>query len=183
MRTLQHRRHSRRDPTGAHLNEAGLALARRVAPGLPRFARAVTSPRPRAVETAEALGYRVDATIPELAELPDDAGVESVEEFRRMDVPRYVRLLGESPSFRRYAGDQAELWRRELARVADGEALLMVSHGTIIEAGMLAALPALRDGGGGPLDYLEGVELRLEGGRWVGGSVLRVAPEDPALSR
>jgi broad specificity phosphatase PhoE len=183
MRTLQHRRHSRRDPSSVHLNEAGLALARRVAPGLPRFARAVTSPRPRAIETAEALGCRVDATIPALAELPDDVGIESVEAFRRMGLPQYLRLLEESAAFRRFATDQAELWRRELERVADGEALLMVSHGSIIEAGALGALPALMEGGGGPLDYLEGVELRLERGRWVGGAVLRVEPEDRTLNR
>jgi broad specificity phosphatase PhoE len=182
MRTLQHRRHSRRDPTGVHLNEAGQALARRVAPGLPRFARAVSSPRPRAVETAEALGYRVDATIPALAELPDDAGIESVEDLRRLGFPDYVRLIRERPAFRRFAAEQADLWQRELERVPDGAALLMVSHGSIIEAGALGAIPELGEGGG-PLDYLEGVELTLDERRWTHGRVLRVAAADPAVSR
>ncbi len=174
MRTLQHRRHSQRDPNGVHLNAAGLARARQIAPGLPRFARVVTSPRPRAMETAEALGFPVDATLSLLGELPDDLGIDLVERLRGLDFEGYARLAQRSTEFRRYASEQARLWREQLERVPDGASMLMVSHGSIIEAGAVGALLDVAADWGPALDYLEGVELRLDDGHWVSGAPLRV---------
>ena len=62
MRYLEHRRHSMRVQPGQHLNQAGVALARRVGETMGPFALVVTSTLPRAYETAIAMG-RQEGTI------------------------------------------------------------------------------------------------------------------------
>lgn len=177
MRTLEHRRHSRRDPSGVQLNAAGRALARSVGAILPRFDRVVTSPKPRAIETAERMGRRVDATVPELGTMPDDLGVLPGAEAPH-SFADYARWVRESPIAARYARTQSARWRAELERVPDGGSLLMISHGGVIELGAVAALPRRAATWGGPLGYLEGVRLTWDG-RWVSGEVLRVSERAP----
>jgi broad specificity phosphatase PhoE len=174
MRVLEHRRHSHRDPASIHLNRKGIELARRVAPTLGRFDRVVTSPKPRAFETAEALGFRVDAVVPGLAMMPEDVGL-SVEVLNARSFADYVRLAEQSEALGEFARDQADLMREELERVPDGGRLLLVSHGGIIEFGAAAACPREAAGWGPQVAHLEGVRLSLSRGEWVGGEVLRVA--------
>jgi broad specificity phosphatase PhoE len=172
MRVVEHRRHSRRDPAGIHLNRAGLELARRIAPTLGAFDRVVTSPKPRALETAQALGFTVDAVLPELGVMPDDVGI-AVDELHPRSFGDYVRLTERSEAMAEYAQQQAELMREELERLRDGSRLLMVSHGGIIEFGAAAARPSDAKSWGEPAGYLEGFRLSLSRGEWVRGEVLR----------
>jgi len=173
VRTLEHRRHSRRDPAGIHLNADGAELARRVGASLPRFDRVATSPKPRAVETARAMGLSVDSELPALAEMPDDVGI-MIDELHPRSFADFVELTERSVSMATYARHQLEAWRAELERVPDGGALLLVSHGGIIEFGAAAALPRVARTWGPPLGYLEGIRLRWDGRRWLSGEVLRV---------
>lgn len=172
MRVIEHRRHSRRDPSGIHLNPEGLDLARRVAPAIGRFDRVVASPKPRAIETAQALGFTVDEVLPELGMLPDDVGL-SIDELHPRSFADYVRIVKRSEAMGEYARSQANLMREQLERVRDGGRLLMVSHGGIIEFGASAAYPGEAHSWGELLGYLEGVRLTLSRGEWVRGEVLR----------
>ena len=172
MRVIEHRRHSLRDPAGIHLNPNGVALARRIAPSLGRFDRVVASPKPRAVETAEALGFHVDAVLPALAVMPDDVGLP-IEQLNPRSFADYVRLTARSEAMAEFAREQEALMREELGRVKDGGRLLMISHGGVIEFGAAAARGTEALGWGEPLDFLEGVRLYLSRGEWVRGEVLR----------
>jgi len=172
MRVLEHRRHSRRDPVGIHLNREGIELAQRIARTLGRFDRVVTSPKPRAIETAQALGFTVDAVLPELAVMPDDVGL-SIDELNPRSFADYVRIVARSESMAEYAVGQATLMREELERLPDGGRLLMVSHGGIIEFGAAAARADDAMAWGEPVDYLEGIRLSLSRGEWVRGEILR----------
>ena len=175
MRVIEHRRHSRREPGDVHLSKEGRALARRVAKSIGHFDQVVTSPKPRAVETAEALGFKVDATFAELAEMPEDVGL-SGHVLGNRSFADYVRAVGRSTAVAQYADRQAELMRTQLARLPDSNArLLMVSHGGVIELGAAAARPQEARKWGESLDYLEGVRLYLDRGTWVRGEVLRVS--------
>ncbi len=144
-----------RDPSGVHLNAAGRALARRVAAGLPRFDRVVTSPRPRAVESAEALGLSVDAELPSLAEMPDDAAIP-LDGLHPRTFEDYVELVERSPAVGAYARGQSERWRVELERVPDGGLLLLISHGgdrvrrrvRVAAPGAVVGSPSRISGGG-----------------------------------
>ena len=173
MRTLEHRRHSSRDPSGLRLNAAGRALARKVGSKLAKFDRVVTSPKPRAIETAEAMGFVVDASLPALGEMPADAGVP-LDSFRPRTFDDFARMVEESAAARTFAREQATIWARELGQVREGGALLLISHSGIIEVGAVAALPRIARTWGEPLGYLEGVRLLWDRGRWVSGEVLRV---------
>jgi broad specificity phosphatase PhoE len=173
MRTLEHRRHSRRDPSGIHLNAPGRSLARSIGAGLPPFDRVVTSPRPRAIETAEAMGRTVDVTLAGLAEMPEDVGVP-VALTRPRTFSEYADLVRQSTVAATYAASQADLWRVELERVPDGGTLLMVSHGGIIELGAVGAVPRTAPSWGPALGYMEGVRLHWDGRKWSSGQVLRV---------
>jgi broad specificity phosphatase PhoE len=173
MRTLEHRRHSRRDPVSIHLSDEGRALARAVGATLPPFDRVVTSPKPRAIETAEALGGRWDGTVDGLGQMPDDVGV-SGDVLHLRSFAEYVAMIHRSEEMATYAAGQAQLWRTELERVPEGGALLLISHGGVIEFGAASALPTTARRWGPPLGYLEGVRLQWDGQRWVSGEVVRV---------
>jgi broad specificity phosphatase PhoE len=133
----------------------------------------VTSPKPRAIETAEAMGRTVDTTLAALSEMPDDAGVP-MDLLRPRTFFDYAETVHRSPVAATYAAGQAELWRTELERVPDGKALLMISHAGVIELGAVAALPRVAPSWGSALGYMEGVRLHWDGRGWASGEVLRV---------
>lgn len=173
MRVVEHRRHSRRDPTDVHLSREGVALARRVARTLVRFDRVVTSPKPRAVETAQALGFSVDAVVPDLGVMPDDVGLP-IDELNPRSFADYVRGVERSEAMAEYATCQALRMREELERLPEGGRLLMVSHGGVIEFGAAASCPEDALSFGPPGGHLEGVRLFFNRGGWVRGEVLRI---------
>jgi broad specificity phosphatase PhoE len=174
VRTLEHRRHSRREVGSVHLSAEGVELARRVAPGVGRFDRVVTSPLPRAVETARALGFPHPETLDGLAEGPDP-NIVGGDVLDLTTFGRYLAAFRRRPGAREYATRQLTLWREALQSVPEGGRLLMISHGGVIEFGTCAALlEGVRDWGAS-LGYLEGVRLRLsDAGRWQGADLVRV---------
>jgi broad specificity phosphatase PhoE len=173
MRTVEHRRHSVRNPANVHLSREGIALARRVAPSLRRFDRVVASPKPRAVETVEALGLTLDATVPDLAVMPDDVGL-AVDALAPRSFADYVRFTKRSRTAAEYALRQSTRMREELEKVPEEGRLLMVSHAGIVEFAAAAARPKEALSFGSPAGPLEGVRLVLDRGEWVRGEVLRV---------
>ena len=172
MRTLVHLRHGERERGGPHLTHRGVGRAASVGRRLAPFDRAVTSPKARAVETAEAMGYAVARQLPDLEGVP-----EAVERWLDRDSPtsfdQYVALVEEVREVRRYAQRLASVWREELEQLPEARRLLMVSHGEVIELGTVGALGDRVRQWGPALGLLEGVELRLEDGRWRRGSVVR----------
>jgi broad specificity phosphatase PhoE len=174
MRTIEHRRHAPREMRGDRLSPAGREMARRLGGSLRTYDRVVTSPKARAVETAELLGYRVSATLPGLGDVPDDAGVP-LAEHRPRTFADFAALFEQSSAMQTFAREQARLWQHELEKVPENGFLLMISHSGIIESGAVAALPDAARAWGEPLSYLEGVSLVWDGKKWVSGEVLRVS--------
>jgi broad specificity phosphatase PhoE len=173
MRRLEHRRHSRRDPGALHLNASGRTLARAVGAELPRFDRVLTSPKPRAVETAEEMGRTVDAHLTALGEMPEEIG-RAVDSLEARTFAEYLDLVHRNQEVATYATRQSALWQRELERVPEGGDLLLISHGGLIELGAVSALGERVRTWGPPLGYVEGVRLSWDGRRWSSGEVLRV---------
>jgi broad specificity phosphatase PhoE len=172
MRTLVALRHAEREPGGAHLTDRGVRSAAETGRLLARFDRVLASPKPRAAETAEAMGYRIDAELAELEGLP-----EPIERRVGRELPRsfadYVALVGSVGEARAYAERLATLWRDEMERLADGARLLVVSHGGVIELGAVGALGGRTRRWGPLLGLLEGVEVARDASGWIGGKVLR----------
>ena len=174
MRVLEVRRHSLRDPYSGHLSAAGVELARATAPTLGSPGRVVTSEKVRAIETAEALGLRVDRTIRELGQVPDEVQA-IVDEAHPTSFAGYVTLVERNRVVRDFAAVQVALWRTEIDPLAEGGRVLIVSHGGIIELGAASAAPDAARGWGLPLSVLEGVRLYWEVGRCRRAEVLRLA--------
>lgn len=176
MRILEHRRHGQRHAGGTHLSPEGVRTARIAGATLGPFHRVVTSPRPRAIETAVAMGFAVEYEIPELARFPEDMEpFEGSATGGRMPFDAWAREIKRNPRLREYAETQEFLWRSVLDGVPDGGRVLMVSHGGIIEVGALGAdFDEARTLGDG-LQYLEGVRLEWTGTKW--GRIQRVGAD------
>jgi broad specificity phosphatase PhoE len=172
MRTLEIRRHTMRVKPGQHLSQDGVTLARAVGADLARFTRVITSTVPRAYETAIAMGFAVDEERDELSRMPDgvDAALDWESGFAA--VARAIKRGGPAG---KYARAQASLWRSFAAALPDGAAALVISHGGIIEAGIVGCLPDLDyTAWGGPCGYCEGARLSFDGDRPVSAKIIRV---------
>ncbi len=173
MRILEVRRHSLREQSGQHLSQAGVDLARRVGNTLGRFDRVVTSPLPRAFETAIAMGYAVDEQIEQLATMSDE--VTAVIQWNA-GYAAWARAAQNSPLVAQYTQTMAELWRSIVRTLPDdGSRALVITHGGIVEAGTIGCLPsntqpAYRTACG----LCEGVRLTFDGDAVVNVELLRV---------
>jgi broad specificity phosphatase PhoE len=160
-----------------------VSLARRVGEGRGPFALVVTSPRPRCIETAVAMGFAVDEENEALAG-PDGLG-ETFPEMETVDwaagyagMARLVRAGGALAGF---AAAQAALWRAIAAALPEEGCALIVGHGGAFLGGaVVACLPHLAyDAWGHGPGYCEGVFLRFDGGRFVHAALLRVEQDPP----
>ena len=175
MRMLEVRRHAMRNKPGEHLSRQGIALAQLEGAKTGPFDWVVTSPSPRAVETAVAMGFAVDETWQELFEMDD--GV-----FSESGWPAPFTALQEKANYGRqcasFAAAQAKVWQRVVQKIRDGEQALIVSHGLFIEMGAIACLPHARHADwGDPIGYCEGFRLTFDGDSFIQGDMLRVPPD------
>lgn len=188
MRYLEVRRHSKRVRPGQHLSRWGVALARRVGAGLGPFDRVVTSPLPRCVETAVAMGFAVDETIAALAGW-DGLG-ESFPQADEMDWSAgwagMAALVRQGGPLATFAAEQAAAWRAVVRTLPKGGRALLIGHGGAFLSGAAISLRPGADYGsfGSGSSYCEGIRVAFDGfdGDEVAGiAVLRVDPADFGL--
>jgi hypothetical protein len=75
------------------------------------------------------------------------------------------------------ASDQESFWRRAVQAVPEDAAALVISHGGLIEPGLLVCFPRLDHARWGrPFGNLEGARLAFDRDRWVDVELLRIAP-------
>jgi len=177
---VDHRRHSLRAKPGHDLNQAGVALARRVGAGefgaVPAYDLVITSTVSRAFQTAIAMGFAVDEQYDEFATM----GAAVFAECRwPCPIGGAARvLLGSGPAAE-YATWQAELLTEIARRLPDDGAALVVSHGGIVEAGAVALVPdADHESWGEAIGYVEGVRLHFDRERCSRVEMLRVPPSE-----
>jgi hypothetical protein len=169
VRFLEVRRHSVRDLPNEHLSEAGRRLAKDVGRTRGPFQIVVSSPAPRAQETALAMGFpptKVDQLWYELGDgsLPWPLSFSEMRE-----------QFDQNP---RASNIAARFWaagRAILTRVPEMGSALIVAHGGVPE--LLAASrfgTAILAGLGAPCKCMEGIYLSLEGKAVVAVTTLRV---------
>lgn len=172
MKILEVRRHSIRTMGGDHLNQKGVALARKVGQGIGPFDFVATSTLPRAFETAIAMGFAVT----EQNELMNTYG-SAVEREAPWPMPyfHYSEIVKQEGVASQYAHQLMDYYMSILERIPQGGSALVVNHGGVVELGVVACLPdADFSAWGESVDYCEGARLFLDDGRFTRGEVLRV---------
>jgi len=173
MKIIEIRRHSIRRPPLPHLTQSGVTLARLVGQNLGPFDRVVTSPLPRAFETAIAMGFAID----EQVELLSTYG-EDVE--REAPYPQtfdgYAAAIRKGGAAAAYARQLAEYHHKLVDYLAEGRAALVVNHGGIVEMSAVACLTGAGAGESDPIGYCEGVRLVWDNGKFISAEILRVSP-------
>lgn len=173
MRYLDVRRHARRTQPGQHLSQEGVDLARMVGSSSGPYQRVVTSPLPRAIETAIAMGFAVDALDSRLSGAAREL-VSEVEWTAGFGPIAMVVRRGGAPA--RFAQRLSEVWLAVASNLPEEGCALVITHGGFIEAGVAACLPYMDLSSWGPsCDYCEGVRLSVDGERFVAGELLRLS--------
>jgi broad specificity phosphatase PhoE len=159
---LEVRRHAERGDRGSEesaLSPAGRAMAASLAKRGETYELVLSSPLPRAKETAQLMAGRLDAV--EAGLLPEMGGVIGDRIFGEMrTLADWAEVLGEREDARKFADEQLATWKRIASRVGESERILAVSHGGIIELPALILAQRLRTKLGGlAFGYCEGVRV------------------------
>jgi broad specificity phosphatase PhoE len=172
MKVLEIRRHTERKKPGQHLTKAGVALARRVGAQIGPFHFVITSPVPRAVETAIAMGFATDGEEDLIAELGADVDREISWQAGFGPIAGAVRSGGAAAalarSLRRFCDEVID------SLPEDGSGLI-ISHGGLVEIMSIACLPGENHTAWGPAcGFCEGVRLFHNGTEFVKAEMLRL---------
>jgi broad specificity phosphatase PhoE len=169
MRWLEVRRHSytKTDTArgkGSHLSKEGVVAARAVGASLGPIAYVLTSPSPRAVETAIAMGFAVDDTV----DMPSGYVPGEVDHHDQWAWPQpfttYAALIARGGGLAAVAHANRELWLTALAEVPEGSGALIIGHGGTLEPALVAFAPdADHSSWGAAFGHLDGALLGFEG--------------------
>jgi broad specificity phosphatase PhoE len=177
MRVLEVRRHSL-VKDHVHLSRAGVHLARRVGADLGPFDLVHTSPITRTLETALAMGYAVDSQIAILGEVGAEARAEFGHHERwiwERPFAAFAELIQRGGATACLGRAQADAWRSIVRALPEGGRALVISHGSIIEVGLVACFPRHDHAAWGPpFDRCEGARLTFQDDDWTALELLRV---------
>jgi len=149
-------------------------MAESLAKRAPTFALVLSSPLPRAKETAQLIAGRLDGV--EAGFLPEMGGVIGDRIFGEMrTLADWAGVLREREDARKFATEQLATWARVAMRVGDKDRVLAVSHGGIIELPAITLAQRLH----APLDgasfgYGEGVVVTYASGTPTKIEIVRV---------
>ena len=172
MSILEIRRHAERmnvQDNQSALSAAGRTMCELLAKDAPKYALVVSSPLPRAKETAERIAGRVDAVDPSL--LPDLGGAAARMFGEMKTLADWALLMRTDEAARRFAEEQLPAWARIASRVADKDRVLAVSHGGIVDLpaivladklGTKLTGPSFGYGEGVRVTYAKGAPVKIE---------------------
>ena len=177
MPILEIRRHAERTDRGneqSALSANGRAMAESLAKRSPKFALVISSPLPRAKETAQTIAGRLDGIEPGF--LPEMGGVIGDRIFGEMrTLADWAEVLRERGDARKFASEQLATWARVAARAGEKDRVLAISHGGIIELGAITLGERLRTPLEGPaFGYCEGVAITYARGAPTKIEIMRV---------
>jgi broad specificity phosphatase PhoE len=186
LRILEVRRHAHtekgaRRGVGSDLSQVGISAARRVGDTVGPFAYLLASDIPRSLETALAMGFAVDECA-SMDGMQFEAARQELANHGWWQMAQPFTVWGEhvtrGGAVTELALHQESLWRAAMQRVPDGASALVISHGGLIEPGLVVCLPDARhDEWGAPFSNLEGARLCFEDDDWVAIELLRTAQD------
>lgn len=146
------------------------ALSKKTGP----FALVLSSPLPRAKETAQTIAGRLDAIEPGF--LPEMGGAIGDRIFGELrTLADWAEILREREDARKFATEQIATWARIAMRVGEKDRVLAVSHGGIIELPAITLAQRMRiPFEGASFGYCEGVVITYAKGAPTKIEVVRV---------
>lgn len=149
MRTIEIRRHcytkkGEARGRGSHLSMEGVAQARRIGAQIGPFNLVLTSHVPRTLETALAMGFSVDEQLEVLGDIPAEVWEEIGHQERwtwESPFAMFARFVAQGGPTALMGARQRTAWMDALEAVPSGGSVLIVSHGRIIEAGLVTCFP------------------------------------------
>ena len=162
MPVLEVRRHTMRSKPGQHLSQQGVALANMIGNSTGPFDLVSTSEKPRAIETAIAMGYAPTRQSAALGNLPKS--ILDVVAWPN-DLESISKIVRRNSACERFALEQAEEWRSIAGELKENQSALIVTHGAIIELGAIGFMPnATYSTWGEAIGYCEGFRFSQVGG-------------------
>jgi len=175
MRTIEIRRHCRTKKgaargKGSHLSTEGVAQARRIGEQIGPFDMVLTSHIPRTLETALAMGFAVDEQLEVLGDIPMAAWEELGHQERwtwSEPFVQFAQLIARNDATAQLGKRQQLAWMQALECVPSRGRVLVISHGRVIEAGLVTCVPdADLASWGSPFHHGEGVCMQYENGQF-----------------
>ena len=173
MPVIDHFRHSIRRPPDEHLTREGVLRARKVGEMLGEYDFVASSEYPRAIETAIAMGYGVDRYYTMLGSLMlADTELDLTVTLEWSAVAEAYKLGNVALHS---ATCHADLLRSIAASLPRDGRALVVSHGGVIELGVIGLLPSTDyRPWGEACERCEGVRLTFDGRECVGAQLMRL---------
>lgn len=141
---LEHRRHAKRTKPFPHLNAKGARQARKLGESMGHFDMVVSSKLPRACESATAMGFGIDA---ESELLHIEAQEVAHGTFWEDGFYAIAKALRSSPQLQTFASrlrqETLGFIHKSQSGHGNGQRILFVSHGGIIELSLLALIQTL----------------------------------------
>ena len=175
MRTIEIRRHAYTKKgdargKGSHLSGQGVLQARRVGEHLGPFDLVITSHIPRTLETALAMGFAVNDQLEVLGNIPAEVWDEIGHHERwtwAEPFAMFANVIADGGPTAELGKRQRHAWTQALAAVPNNGKVLIISHGRIIEVGLVSCLPSANYATwGAPFQHCEGVRLGYDGSQF-----------------
>jgi broad specificity phosphatase PhoE len=164
---------------GSHLSADGVRLARDVGTEMGPFEYVAVSEQPRTLETAIAMGYAVDAIGDVAGEVDWDAFLAEIGHHERWawehPFVMFATMAKRGGATTRLGEAVRTAWLDASHRAGAGGSALVVTHGRVIETGLVTCFPdAHHHLWGAPFNHCEGVRLQLDGDRFLVPELLRL---------
>lgn len=155
---------------GSHLSSEGIALAREIGNQLAPFDRVLTSHSPRTLETAIAMGFAVDEQLEALGDISPEV-IEEIGHHERWawEYPFliFAQFVSRGGPTARMGRQQRETWVNALESVSPNGSVLVISHGRVIESGLVTCVPNENfTSWGAPFRHCEGVKMEYVEGHF-----------------
>ncbi len=176
MRSIEIRRHSYTKKgegrgRGSHLSAEGVALARELGHHMGPFDLVLTSHSPRTLETALAMGFAVTDQLEVLGEITPEV-VEEIGHHERWSwgqpFVRFAEFVERDGPTAIMGRRQRDAWQQALEAAPPNGKMLIISHGRVIESGLVTCLPdADFSAWGASFGHCEGVKMDYAEGRFT----------------
>lgn len=172
MKIIEYHRHSI-PGDGVHLIQAGVDLARKTGNSMTSFNYVITSPKERAFEIAIAMGYAVNDINEGSSTYGED--LEGEFDYDTLIFPKIKKLLSRQSHTLEFAKKQVNFLLTLAQTINDGEKLLLISHGGVIDIPLVFMfLNEDLTTWGGLFECCEGYRITIEENQFINYEILRV---------